>query len=247
MKEQTLMDLGLSQNESKIYISLLETGSTSATKIAQKSGVHRVNVYDSLTKLKEKGLVSELSSEGKKNYQASPPQALKNILKEKEIRLNKIIPELELSNNLNKNNQAVEIYESNDFIRTLFLHFLELNQPIFAIDAPSFAIQKVGKFFQEVIHKRRAQQKQIMYHIYNRDAIDRIKFLNTLPYTHARYLDQENKNTVLTLICGNETAILILNENPDQKTSNIVIKNPQIADAYRAHFWLLWDKAITPK
>ena len=247
MKEQTLMDLGLSQNESKIYISLLETGSTSATKIAQKSGVHRVNVYDSLTKLKEKGLVSELSSEGKKNYQASPPQALKNILKEKEIRLNKIIPELELSNNLNKNNQAVEIYESNDFIRTLFLHFLELNQPIFAIDAPSFAIQKVGKFFQEVIHKRRAQQKQIMYHIYNRDAIDRIKFLNTLPYTHARYLDQENKNTVLTLICGNETAILILNENPDQKTSNIVIKNPQIEDAYRAHFWLLWDKAITPK
>ena len=103
MKEQTLMDLGLSQNESKIYISLLETGSTSATKIAQKSGVHRVNVYDSLTKLKEKGLVSELSSEGKKNYQASPPQALKNILKEKEIRLNKIIPELELSNNLYNN------------------------------------------------------------------------------------------------------------------------------------------------
>ena len=247
MKEQTLMDLGLSQNESKIYISLLETGSTSATKIAQKSGVHRVNVYDSLTKLKEKGLVSELSSEGKKNYQASPPQALKNILKEKEIRLNKIIPELELSNNLNKNNQAVEIYESNDFIRTLFLHFLELNQPIFAIDAPSFAIEKVGKFFQEVIHKRRAQQKQIMYHIYNRDAFDRIKFLNSLPYPHARYLEQENKNTVLTLICGNETAILILNENPDQKTSNIVIKNPQIADAYRAHFWLLWDKAITPK
>ena len=241
------MDLGLSLNESKIYISLLETGSTSATKIAHQSGVHRVNVYDSLTKLKEKGLVSELSSEGKKNYQASPPQALKNILKEKEIRLNKIIPELELSNNLNKNNQAVEIYESNDFIRTLFLHFLELNQPIFAIDAPSFAIEKVGKFFQEVIHKRRAQQKQIMYHIYNRDAIDRIKFLNSLPYTHARYLDQENKNTVLTLICGNETAILILNENPDQKTSNIIIKNPQIADAYRAHFWLLWDKAITPK
>ena len=246
MKDQILMDLGLSQNESKIYLTLLETGFASPTKIAQISGVHRVNVYDSITKLKDRGLVTQTTNHGKKSYQASPPETLRNILKEKEINLNKILPELELHNKLNKNQQSVQIYESNDFIRNLFLHFLEVKQDIFAIDAPKFAIDKVGKFFQEVIHKRRAEQKQTMYHIYNRDALERIKFLNALPYTQARYLDQENNNNVLTIICGDETAILILHEQPEQKSFNILIKNQQIADAYRTHFWILWEKAKTP-
>lgn len=246
MKEEILMELGLSQNETKIYISLLETGSSSATKIAEKSGVHRVNVYDSISKLKKKGLVSELTTEGKRNYQASPPEALKNILKEKEIRLNKIIPELEISNKLNKSQQNVEIYEGYDYIRNMFLHFLELKQDIFAIDAPKFAIERVGKFFQEVIHKRRAEQKQMMYHLYNRDAIDRIKYLNTLPYTEARYLDQDNNNTTTTFICGDEIAISIMHEHQDQKPYTILIKNKSVADAYRAHFWIIWEKTILP-
>ena len=52
MKENILMDLGLSKNESKIYLSLLEQGISTATQVAEKSGIHRVNVYDSLNKLK---------------------------------------------------------------------------------------------------------------------------------------------------------------------------------------------------
>lgn len=246
MHEKVLMDLGLSQNESKIYVSLLETGFASATKIADVSGIHRVNVYDSITKLKERGLVSEATFDGKKSYQASPPEALKNILKEKEIRLNQIIPELELNNRLVKSQQSVQSYEGYDYIRNMFLHFLELKQDIFAIDAPKFAIDKVGKFFQEVIHKRRAEQKQMMYHLYNRDAIERIKFLNTLPYTEARYLDQDNNNTATTFICGDEVAISIMHEQEDQRPFTILIKNKQIADAYRAHFWIIWEKTKKP-
>lgn len=247
MKEDALTSLGLSKNESKIYISLLENGSATTSEIAKFSSIHRVNVYDSIRRLKEKGLIGESIRDGRRRYQAAPPETLKNIIREKEILLSRVLPELELHNRLNAGKQEVQIFEGYDFIRNMFLHFLEIKEDVFALDVPVFAINHVGKFFQEVIHKRRAEQKQKMYHIYNKDAMERIKFLNDLPYTEARCLDQEYEHNVATSICGDEVAIHVLYENNEQKPLTIMIKNKQIADAYRAHFFILWEKAKTPK
>ena len=247
MKEEVLVELGLSKNESKIYVSLLEQGSSTVTQVAGLSGIHRVNVYDSLKKLKMKGLIGEISHDGKKLYQAAPPEALRNIIKEKEIRLEQVIPQLTLSNGLSRGVHNVQIYEGYDFIRNLFLHFLELKEDILDLNVLKFVLQQMGQHFQEVIHIRRAQQKQKMYHIYHKEAIERIKFLNTLPYTFARYLEQDYDHNVTTTICGDEVAIQVYYQNNEQKPLTIMIKNKQIADAYRAHFFILWEKAKMPK
>ncbi len=245
MKEQILSELGLAPNETKIYLVLLEKGDCTASQVAEASGIHRVNVYDSINKLKDKGLASEIIKSGKKFFQAAPPHLLKNILKEKEIKLNRIMPELLLASQLNKSQIPVQIFEGYDFLRNIFLHFIEIKQEIYAQDAPKFIIDKVGKYFQEVIHKRRAQQKQWMYHIYSKEAIDRINFLNALPYTEARYLNQKDHN-VMTLICGDEVCICLVNEEGDQKPTFIMINNSRVAEVYRNHFKLMWQKAIKP-
>ena len=245
MKEQILSELGLAPNEAKIYLALLEKGSCTASQIAEASGIHRVNVYDSMNKLKEKGLAGEIVKSGKKFFQAAPPHLLQNILKEKEIRLNRILPELLLASELSKNQVPVQVFERYDFLRNIFLHFLEVKQEIYAQDAPKFIINKVGAYFQETIHKRRAQQKQWMYHIYSKEAIERINFLNTLPYTEARYLNQKDHN-VMTIICGGEVCICLVNEENGQKPTFILINNQRVADAYKNHFKLLWQKAIKP-
>ncbi len=251
MKEQILMDLGLSQNESKIYLSLLETGFSNPTKIAEASGVHRVNVYDSVNKLKEKGLISEVVKEGKRCFQAAPPESLKNILREKEMQLNKIIPELELQKKLAEHQHQVEMYEGHDFIRNMFIRFLEKKEDILDLGIPKFVLEQMskqgmdGEYFHNELHKRRIKQKQTMYHIYNSDAKDRIKFLNTLPYTKARYLPSDFNQVVTTTICGDELVIQVYHED-GQKPQSIVIKNENIANAYKKYFWLIWDKAETP-
>jgi len=246
MKEKILMDLGLSKNESKIYISLLETGFATATKIAEASKIHRVNVYDSINKLRNKGLVGEVSDSGKKCYQAAPPETLRNIIKEKEMRLNKIIPELELSNKISQEKYEVQVFQGYGFIRNLFLHFLEKGDDIYDLNVPCFAVSNLGEDFQKIIHKRRAGQKQHMYHIYNKLAVDRMKFLNTLPYTEAKYLDQDFKHNVSTIICGDEIAIRIFHESKSSKPLIIHIKNRQIAETYKDQFMALWKKAKIP-
>ena len=251
MKENTLIDLGLSRNESKIYVSLLETGASTITKIADASGIHRVNIYDSLKRLQERGLVGQLQRNGSKFYQAAPPVALRNIIREKEIKLEQIMPQLELSKSLAGVVPEVQTYVGFDYVRNMFLHFLELNKDIFSMNVPQYVLDQMsihgmpGKYFQEEIHKRRIQQKQMMYHIYHQDAMERIKFLNTLPYTEARYFNTKPENHVTTTICGDEVYIKIFFPSGD-KPVIIFIKNSQVADTYRSQFLSLWKMAKKP-
>lgn len=246
MKEQTLMEVGFSKNEAKVYVSLLETGPASATKVAEVSGIHRVNVYDAIEKLKGRGLVGFLQQNGKRAFQASPPDTLLNIPKTMEIKIQNILPQLQLQHQLAPHKSDVQLFDGYDFIRNMFLQFLETKEDILDLNVPKFVLQLMGKDFQETIHKRRAQQKQRMYHIYHKVALERIKFLNTLPYTKARYLEQEDNNNVTTTICGEVVAIQIYHENNGQKPVTIFIKNKSIADVYRKNFFIIWDKAKDP-
>ncbi len=246
MKNHILQELGLSKNESRIYLSLLEQGSSTATRLAAASGVHRVNVYDSIKGLKEKGLVGEINNDNKRLYQAAPPEHLRHLLREKEIKLDQILPQLNLSGTLQGTKHQVQIFEGYDFIRNLFLHFLELKEEILDQNIPVFVLQEMGQYFQDIVHKRRAEQKQMMYHLYHKDALERIKFLNTLPYTEARYLDQPYEQNVTTTICRDEVAIQVYYPHKEQKPLTIYIKNKHIADAYKMHFFLVWEKAKKP-
>ena len=61
-----LRELGFTEREVKVYISLLELGTSTAGPIAVKSRLPQTKVYETLGKLIDKGLVSYIvvSNEG---------------------------------------------------------------------------------------------------------------------------------------------------------------------------------------
>ena len=81
--QELLQSLGLSKNEAKIYETLLRQGEVGVGVISEKSGVHRRNVYDSLNRLMEKGLVFEIVESAENKYQATEPKKLSEIVIEK--------------------------------------------------------------------------------------------------------------------------------------------------------------------
>jgi sugar-specific transcriptional regulator TrmB len=244
MEEETIVKLGLSKNEAKIYLSLLKLGNANASNLSKDSGVHRVNVYESLEKLRKKNLITESKKNNKKTFEPVAPKNLMNILKQKEIELMNILPQLELKYKMAENRTDVSVHEGYDFVRNMFINFVEKREDIYNYGIPKFVVKEMGKWFQNEIHKRRAKQKQWMYHIYNSDAKERIKTLNTFPYTKARYLSSEYDQTVTTVICGDEVAMEIYEEE-NSKPTIILIKNQSVADAYKKYFWLIWEKAKT--
>ena len=97
-----LEKIGLTRNRSKIYLSLLKLGSTTAQNIIKESGLHRGIVYDGLEKLQELGLASFVIKDFKKYFQAAKPRRLLDYVEEQKEAIRSILPELERIENLRK-------------------------------------------------------------------------------------------------------------------------------------------------
>jgi sugar-specific transcriptional regulator TrmB len=239
MHEEVLKDMGLGINESKVYLALIELGRSTVGNISKKCKVHRTNVYDSLRKLESKGIVVASEKDGTKCFDAKDPHELINLLKKKEEKLKQILPQFTLDYNLaSKRINNAHIFEGAKAVHDILDGFLLYNEPILVYGVPKNAPEILGDWLAPH-HKRRIAKKILMKHIYNEDAKDRVKFLNKMAYTEARYFPKEYNTPVSTEICGEEVIFVFW------KTSPIVIhiKNKQIADYYKEYFEHLWRLA----
>lgn len=101
MFEKYLEDLGLSEKEAKVYLSLLEVDNDSVLDLAEKTKINRTTIYPVLESLAKKGLISEVKVDKKVRFQAEPPERLetfverqKIVLEEHAKRLKDVIPQL---------------------------------------------------------------------------------------------------------------------------------------------------------
>ncbi len=110
MYQKELELIGLSPNEAKVYESLLPLGEAGVTDITNKSGIHRRNVYDTLTRLAEKGLVYQVFHKRETLYQAVEPKKCLELLHEREKAFKKVLPGLEYFQAHTQQDEAVFIY-----------------------------------------------------------------------------------------------------------------------------------------
>jgi sugar-specific transcriptional regulator TrmB len=72
-------NLGLTGYEIRVYLSLLEAGSMTASEISKKSGVPYSKIYEVLNTLEEKGWLESDSSRPQKFFPKSPSSALETM------------------------------------------------------------------------------------------------------------------------------------------------------------------------
>lgn len=239
VKEDVLIESGLSKNEAKVYIALLDIGSATAGKIAEKSGVHRTNVYDALDRLIEKGLITYIYKKETKHYQATEPENLLNIIKEKELHLTQILPELKLAKQLSKVKPRADILEGPQALKTAFYDLLKYKQTIYIVGVPKEAPITI-KHWIEQFHKEHAKRKIWMVHIYNPGAQERMKYLKKLPYIKIRCLPEKYDSPVSTLSCGEDVLIIMWNIKP---MLTIKVHDPSFSKSFSKWFNLMWELA----
>lgn len=96
-----LKEFGLSDNEIKVYVALIQLGPTTAVKIAEQADLNRSTTYVQLTSLMEYGLVSTYKNRKKTYFSAESPQNLTRLierkitlLQEKKENIDVLIPDL---------------------------------------------------------------------------------------------------------------------------------------------------------
>lgn len=127
MNTQILEEAGFTQGEIKVYLALLELGETTTGPIIKHSNITGSKVYEILTRLIEKGMVSSVTKERTKYFQPSPPSRLLDyidnkeaIIKQQKEEIRQLLPQLEAKVDATKSAQSAQVYEGWQGIRTVF-------------------------------------------------------------------------------------------------------------------------------
>lgn len=120
METELFRELGFTDREIKVYLALLDLGSTTVGPITSKTKLQAAKVYETLEKLKEKGLVSFIVVSKTKYFQASDPQEILHLLDERKRRFKEILEELKLKQKDHAPKQVAVVHEGYKAFKALF-------------------------------------------------------------------------------------------------------------------------------
>jgi len=116
-----LISIGLSDNEAKVYMAILDLGQATVLEISAKAGVNRPTTYVQIESLKKMGLVSSQTKGKKQIFIAESPDQLefiiereKKAIEDKKEELKKILPELASLFNLSGDKPQVRFFEGKE-------------------------------------------------------------------------------------------------------------------------------------
>ena len=246
MAFEILREIGLSENEIKIYLELLKKGSNSAYELGKLTGIYRPHVYDKLEQLMNKGLVTHIYKGAKKYFQATGPEKIKQILENRkneietqENALDKVLPELEAMSNLTREDTYVEVFKGKEGLKYFLKDIIKTGQDVLVsgIDDQKYqnALPIFMKQYFRDLKNNKIKEKVITMKKKQVFLFDK----KTSPTTEYRFLEEKQFNPTNTFIYGDKIVIVVWG-TPITAT---MIKNKNVAETYKNHFNQLWNIA----
>jgi sugar-specific transcriptional regulator TrmB len=233
MREE-LHQAGLTENESKVYVTLLELGPSHAGLISRKSGLHRRVVYDTIEMLIQKGLIGYIIKNNVKLFQASNPERILELLEEKEQYVNEIMPQMLSLFSKTKEKEETNFYKGKNGLKTVFEEQLAVGKEILILGASPLAYE-ILQFYFKWFDKRRVENR-----IKARIIFNKTERKPRIPYSEIRFLPEKYSSPLAVNIYGDKVAIILWSK---EKPFAVVITQKEIADGYRKHFELMWKIA----
>lgn len=249
MIKDALKEIGLTDGEIRVYLGLLETGSTTTGKIIKRSNISGSKVYEVLERLISKGLASSVIKNGVKYFEATGPERIldyldekKGLIEEERVTIQKIIPELIL-----KQKQATK---SNVKVFTGFEGLKTANEDIInslkkGEEWLSMGLTEQPKTWEIYFNKRqkiRAEKGIVQKHLLNEKYQALYRERKKLPHSEFRFLSKEIEMPTSIEIYKEKVLIFILlQEDP----MAIMIESKAVADSFRKYFYLLWKRSKT--
>jgi HTH-type transcriptional regulator, sugar sensing transcriptional regulator len=250
---ELIASLGLSENETKVYLALLELGPSLVTQISKKSEVNRVSCYDVLDRLVKYNLVTYASGKNsKQRYSAMPPYNLFNFLERKQKReekqleeLKKKMPELKMLYR-EPNRPSIKFFEGTEGLKAIYAETLKSKTEILSVgdceewEAPDLVAW--GRQYNRERAKAKIKERILVpagektinwFHNYS----------TTLKYTRYRILPRQRINYLFDSeinIFEDKTMIALL-KKPNRM--GIMITSSHLAKILRAMFEMAWEAA----
>lgn len=230
--------LGLTPSESKVYLTLVDIGSSLAGNIAKQTNLTRAAVYEALNKLMNKGLVNYMIKENRKYFQAVNPKILKKLINEQKSKFTDLenqISSLASIYNKTKEKQEINIYQSRKGIRTILNDILNYKEYV--------VFGSKGKFMEIMKHdyilfQKEKRRLKIKAKIIINESTRNSEFIK-IAYAKFKFIPNKFTSLTTTFIYGDKTAIMMWEDVP----TAVLIKSKKVYESYKKYFKALWKIA----
>lgn len=243
--EKTLENIGLTKNEIKIYLALLDLGLTSTGPLIKKTGVHTSKVYDGLERLAEKGLVSHIIKSNTKYFKAVNPDRIIDFIREKKKKLEEqekealsIIPQLKSKQKSDLDETQAEIFQGWKGMETVYKMLrdkLKKGDMNYVFGASKGEDEERSRLFFNKHIKLLAEKgikQNIIFNEYSKKNIEEY-------FKHPKLFQVRSmKNTTPSEIniWADNVMVVILRKNP----TVILISDKKVANSFIQYFNAMW-------
>lgn len=234
-----LENIGLSETEAKIYISLLEKWTQSISGISSVSWCNRMQIYASIPRLTENKLICETIRWKRKYYFAENPENLENIFYEKKLIFQNTISLLKSKYEKKQAKPELRTFYTKDAMKHIFYDVVETLNSWDTYYRYSSRKHDNLRWFLSEDYKKKRDMKEIQRMIITSDELKKLKEkwnnkLNreivSIPKLYDLFEDNISK-----IIYANKVAII----DYDTETS-FIIENKKLADFEKKIFKLLF-------
>lgn len=228
-------ELGFTPGETKVYLALLKTGTTTAGPLLEKTNLQNSTLHKILHKLVNKGFASFIIKSKTRHYQASNPENILSSIKEREEKFKSILPELK-SLQAPTEKQEAEIFEGIKGFKNMLSKFIEGSKRGDEYLFFSFYTKNPDNFdniynFYKEFEKERKEKGIIIKGIAPKKIKEKFKGRNT---KNIKFVDFP---TPLNISILNDKIIMTPWED---KQISFLINSRQLAESFRVLFYSIW-------
>lgn len=236
-----LKELGLNDNEIRVYLACLVESGLNVKEISDKTELIRTTIYGILDSLINKGLISTIDKGKIKFFQSASPKELLNILDQKKEKIKSIIPELEKYKNTIPIKYKVEVFEGINGVKTVTNDIISKKNETVKI----IGIGKKWLEFSDIftkIYYRKKKENNVWTETLLADTPEERKFLAEKKFANSkiRFIKNMNfKNSVIYIYHDKVSFVVYDKEFP----RGFIIKDEEFNRIQQSLFNQLWKKS----
>jgi predicted transcriptional regulator len=246
-----LKQLGLSDAEIKIYLTLTARGALTAGELTKTAHLKRPTTYYALRSLKEHGLVKAGTSPGVERFQAEPPERLEAVVavREKELsaladEVRRVIPELMKGKSPESGLPAVSFYEGEEAMKQAIMETLYCrNRHIDSIAPADNFFWQVGQGFSGGYIAERVTRKITTRNLWEKPLDPQIMTRSYEGISDVRMLPEGMLGKFKSAIFLYDDCVMYISSK--ESAYVLVVKSHEHHELMKAMYDTLWASAKT--
>jgi HTH-type transcriptional regulator, sugar sensing transcriptional regulator len=235
-----LEDLGLSDNEARVYFASLSLGPSTIMKIADAAEIKRTTVYSVAESLQKRGLINIQLKGFKKLYSAEDPEKLETILDLRRKKLNDLLPEFKAMYNLNGGESFIRYYSGFEGVKNVYESMLKDAKPhdyYYVMSETEKLFEQEGEYFEDFVSRRAKLNVDLRILLQDSQKSRQIKHSDTRINKVVKILPPDTRLTTNLTIIPKRVAI----HQITPPVMSIVIENKSVIQMHKDTFDIIWN------